>query len=240
MGENQKIEISRDYLSPYIDGAAKIVDIMTTTFAQRLDQEMKEFIKHANERMNKKYYKAFDCKPYAQFNGTPKQWREQIKDVVEYQAQRIRQDNFFSGGEFVIVGNPLDTALFPNVTWIFQSGTAGTDGSAVGRSGVEVDYSISSWSGVNRYTIIASQSIPQGSIFMFFVSSLDEQMTFKYFPYSFNVEKGYIDPNHSKVPSIMMAKRHKLETFRDTVSEIRVLNNLGDVNFVNGVEPNNA
>lgn len=233
------VEFLQDVMAMYnIDGAAKIVDIMTTAFAQRLDLEMKQFITDANVRMNKKYYKVFDCKPWAQFNGTPKQWREQIKDVVEYQAQRIRQDNFFSGGEFVIVGNPLDTALFPNVTWIFQSGAAGTDGAAAGRSGVEVDYSISTWSGVNRYTIVASQSIPQGSIFMFFVSSLDEQMTFKYFPYAFNVEKGYIDPNFSKVPSIMMAKRHKLETFRDTVSEIKILNNKGDVNFVNDVETN--
>ena len=37
-----------------------------------------------------------------------------------------------------------------------------------------------------------------------------------------------------------MAKRHKLETFRDCIATITILNNKGDVNFVNNVEPNNG
>ena len=99
-----------------VDGAAKVVDIMTTVFAQRMDNEIKLFFDDAITRMNGKYARTFDCKPFVQFNGTPKQWREQLKDVVEYLSQQMRQDYFWQGGEYVIIGNPLDTALFPNVT----------------------------------------------------------------------------------------------------------------------------
>ena len=230
-------EFLQDAMAMYnIDGASKIVDIMTTVFAQRLDSEIRDFLISAYSRTNQRYGRVFDCKPPANFYGTPKSWREMIKDVVEYLSQKMRQDHYYQGGEFVIVGNPLDINLFPNVTWIFQGGASNAD--AGGRSGVEVDYTISTWSGVNRYTLVASQNIPQGEIYMFFVSSLDEQMTFKYFPYSFNVEKGYLDPNFQNVPSLMMAKRHKLETFKDCIAKIRVLNNKGDMNFVHNVDTN--
>jgi len=50
---------------------------MTTVFAQRMDNEIKYFFDDAVTRMNGKYARTFDCKPFVQFNGTPKQWREQ-------------------------------------------------------------------------------------------------------------------------------------------------------------------
>lgn len=231
------IEFMQDVMALYnIDGAAKIVDIMTTVFAQRLDNEIYAFLMASKDRMNGKYQRTFDCVPFKQFNGTPKQWREEIKDVFEYLAQEMRQDYFYNGGEFLIVGNPLDTALFPNLTWIYRGGSAGT--SEAGRSGVNVDYTISAWSGMNNFTIVSSQTVPQGTLIMYFLSTLDEQMTYRYYPYSFNVEKGYTDPNFEQVPAIMMSKRHKLETFKDCMATVRVLNNRGDFNFVNNVEEN--
>ncbi len=54
----------------------------------------------------------------------------------------------------------------------------------------------------------------------------------KYFPYSFNVEKGYLDPQFSYVPSVMLSKRHKLEEFHSgCMIRVEILNNAGDVNF---------
>jgi hypothetical protein len=218
------IEFLQDAMAMYnIDGASKVIDIMTNVLALRLDYEMRDFITDAFVR-TPTYEGSFDCKPYAQFSGTPKQWREMLKDVIDHLADRIKQDSFYQGGKFVIVGNTIDINLISNVSWSFTS-------SAGERSGVEVDYSIGAVSGSQRYEVIATNAVPKGAIYLFFVSNQDEQMTYKYFPYSFNIEKGYSDPNASYVPSIMMAKRHKLEVFKDSIAKIAILNNNGDVNF---------
>jgi len=218
------IEFLKDVMAMYnVDGAAKIVDIMTNVLALKLDRECSEFIKEAFIR-DSKYTGQFDCRPYAQFAGTPKQWREMLKDTIDHHCQKLKQDNMYQGGKFVIVGNDLDIALIPNVSWTFTGTTAE-------RSGVEVDYKLGATTGVHNYEIIGTTSFTQGSLFIFYVSSQDEQMTYKYFPYSFNVEKGYQDPNYAYVPSLMMAKRHKLEVFKDAIIKIDILNNSGDMNF---------
>jgi len=220
------IEFLQDVQALYnIDGATKSIDIMTNTFALKLDYEVRDFILNAHTR-TPKYTAQFDCKPYAQFSGTPKQWREMLKDVIDHQCEQLKQDMMYQGGKFVIVGNPQDTKLIPNINWSFTGSTAE-------RSGVEVDYSVGAVSGEMAYEVVGTSAMPKGALYIIYVSSQDEQMTYKYFPYSFNVEKGtYADPQASYVPSMMMAKRHKLEVFKDSVIRITVLNNNGDVNFV--------
>ena len=219
------IEFLQDVMAMYnIDGAAKVVDIMTNVLALKLDYEMRNFIVDSFAVTNNRWLGQFDCEPYAQFAGTPVQWRELLKDVIDHWATRVKQECFFQGGKFVVVGNEVDIRLIPNVTWTFTP-------SGGEKSGVEVDYTIGACSGAHRYDVIGSPAIPTGAIYIFYVSSQDEQMTYKYFPYSFNVEKGYEDPNHHLVPSIMIAKRHKLERFKDAMIRINVLNNNGDFSF---------
>ena len=220
------IEFLQDVMALYnIDGASKVVDIMTNVLALQLDKEMSEFITDAYVR-TPTYTGRFDCKPMAGYSGTPQQWREMLKPVIDHWAAQIKQDNYFQGGKFVIVGNQIDVDLIPNVSWTFV-------GSSSERSGVEADYSIGAVSGSQRYEVIATPAIPQGRLYMFFVSAQDDQMTYKYFPYTFNVEKGtgYADPNFPNVPSIMLAKRHKLEVFKDAICAIDIVNNNGDMNF---------
>ena len=54
-------------------------------------------------------------------------------------------------------------------------------------------------------------------------------MTYKYYPYTFNVERGYRDPNMPNVPSLMMTKRHALEEFTPLICKITIKNNVGAV-----------
>jgi hypothetical protein len=219
------IEFLQDVMAMYnIDGAAKVVDIMTNVLALKLDYEMRNFITDSFLVTNNRWLGTFDCEPYAQFAGTPTAWREQLKDVIDHWATRVKQECFFQGGKFVIVGNEVDIRLLPNVTWTFTP-------SGGEKSGVEVDYTIGAVSGAHRYDVIGTPAIPTGAIYIFYVSSQDEQMTYKYFPYSFNVEKGYEDPNHHLVPSIMIAKRHKLERFKDAMIKVNILHNNGDFSF---------
>jgi len=218
------IEFLQDVMAMYnIDGAAKVVDIMTNTLALKLDHELRDFIVEGYAR-DQRYPAEFDLKPYAQFSGTPKAWREMLKDVIDHYATKLKQDRMFTGGKFVIIGNDLDCNLLPNVTWTFV-------GSAGERSGVEADYSLGAISGANRYEIVSTPAMPQGYLYVIFVSSQDEQMTYKYFPYSFNVEKGYSDPQYSLVPSIMIAKRHLTEYFNDAIFRIEIKNNTGAVSW---------
>jgi hypothetical protein len=222
------IEFLQDVMAMYnIDGAAKVVDIMTNVLGLKLDYEFRNFIQDSYTVTNNRWAGTFDCEPYAQFAGTPVQWRELLKDVIDHWATRVKQECFFQGGKFVVVGNEVDIRLLPNVTWTFTP-------SGGEKSGVEVDYTIGACSGAHRYDVIGSPAIPTGALYVFYVSSQDEQMTYKYFPYSFNVEKGYEDPNHHLVPSIMIAKRHKLERFKDAMIKITIVGNNGDFNFGQG------
>jgi len=218
------IEFLQDVMAMYnIDGAAKVVDIMTNTLALKLDHELKDFVVEGYAR-SPIYPAEFDCKPFTQFSGTPKQWREMLKDVIDHYATKLKQANMFTGGKFVIIGNELDCNLLPNVTWTFV-------GSAGERSGVEADYSLGAISGANRYDIVSTPAMEQGYLYVIFVSSQDEQMTYKYFPYSFNVERGYSDPQYSYVPSIMIAKRHQTEYFKDAIFRVEIQNNTGAVSW---------
>jgi hypothetical protein len=219
------IEFLQDTLAMYnIDGAVKVVDIMTNVFALKLEREMAAFITNAWNRMPR-YEATFDCQPSLGFAGTPRDWRIMLQDVIEHQAISLKQDMFYTGGKFVIVGNELDIKLIPNIQWVFTS--AGNE-----RSGVEVDYMLGAiGAGSIQFDIVATPHLTAGTVYVFFVSNEDEMMTYKYFPYAFSIEKGYLDPNNLTQPSIMMSRRHKLEYFVDAIIKINILNNDGEFMF---------
>ena len=70
-----------------------------------------------------------------------------------------------------------------------------------------------------------------------FIPSSDGQMTYKYYPYTFSTEQGYIDPNRSRVPSIMMTKRHQFAEFMPAIGQITIVNNKGYGQFNPGYAP---
>jgi hypothetical protein len=231
------IEALNDMMALYqIDGTKETVDLMTNVFAQRLDIEVLEFIKNSfrnqpgvaefsNYPTSSRYDLVFDVRPSAGFAGSPKAWREELKPQIDFLSQRIKNQTYLQSGIFTIIGNPLDVQLLTNVDWQFRGGQGAS------MDGVDVDYSIGTYIGANAYRVIASVNVPAGAMFLVFTPNSETQMTYKYFPYTFSTEMGYIDPNRSRVPSIMMTKRHAFAEFLPAVGRILVANNDGTSQF---------
>jgi hypothetical protein len=239
------IEALTDMMALYqIDGTKETVDLMTNTFAMQLDLEVLDFLTDSffNQPGVKEFqteqYKdsdtyslTFDVRPAAGFAGAPKAWREELKPQIDHLAQRIKNNTYLQSGMFTIVGNPLDIQLLTNVDWQFRGGQG------VSMDGVDVDYSVGTYVGANAYRVIASVNVPEQAMFLVFTPNSNSQMTYKYYPYSFNTEMGYIDPNRSRVPSIMMTKRHTFQEFLPAIGMINILNNDGSSQFSPGYAP---
>jgi hypothetical protein len=239
------IEALTDMMALYqIDGTKETVDLMTNVFAMRLDLEVLEFLEKSfiNQPGVKEFQTAqypsysaysltFDVRPAAGFAGSPKAWREELKPQIDHLSQRIKNNTYLQSGMFTLVGNPLDIQLLTNVDWQFRGGQG------VSMDGVDVDYSVGTYVGANAYRVLASVNVPAGQIYLIFTPSSDTQMTYKYYPYTFNTEMGYIDPNRSRVPSIMMTKRHTFQEFLPAIGLIVIANNDGSSQFSPGYAP---
>lgn len=222
------IEWLQDTMAIYnIDGAAEVVDIMSQTVAQKLEIEIYNFLKKSIEVNKVPYIGEFNMIPSAGYAGTPKSWREELKTVIDYYAIKMKRDSKFHGGKFMIIGSPLDMQILPNVDWVFNH----TNDQM---SGVDVSFNLGAYSGSNKYELVSSDLVPDGAFIMFFIPGIDRLMTYKYYPYTFNVERGYRDPNMPNVPSIMMTKRHAIEEFTPLICEIKILNNTGKVPSTQG------
>lgn len=216
------LEMLTDTMAMYnIDGASEVVDVMSNITAQKVDQEIYNFL-DASFTANPTYRGVFDVHPSPQFAGNPKDWLEEIKRVIDHQATKMKSQTYYYQGYFVIVGNPLDTQIIPNVTWTFNHVSDS-------KNGIDVDYSIGAISGANRYTIISSDLIPQGELTMFFVPLTNKFLTVKYYPYTFNVVHNYLNTQNPNIPSIMMTKRHTIEEFLPMVIKIEIKNNDGSL-----------
>jgi len=240
------IEALNDMMALYqIDGTKETVDLMTNVFATRLDIEAYQFMKNSFENQPgvaefrglnypsaTAYSLVFDVRPAAGFAGSPKAWREELKPQIDFLAQKIKNQTFLQAGIFTLVGNPLDIQLLTNVDWQFRGGQGAN------MDGVDVDYSIGTYVGANAYRVIASVNVPQSEIYLVFTPNGDTQMTYKYYPYTFSTEMGYIDPNRSRVPSIMMTKRHTFAEFLPAIGSISIVNNDGVNQFSAGYWPN--
>ena len=232
------IEALNDMMALYqIDGTKEVTDLMTNVFAMKLDIEILDFLRDsfANQPGNEAYadYPAagdytvtFDCKPAAGFAGSPKAWREELKPLIDHLAQRIKQNTYLQSGVFSIVCNPIDAQILANVDWSYRGGQGGNI------DGVDVDYSVGTYVGANAYKVVASVNVPQGAMYLVFTPSQKTQLTYKYYPYTFGVEMGYVDPNRSRTPSIMMTKRHTFFNFLPAIGAIIIEHNDGSNHFV--------
>jgi hypothetical protein len=237
------IEALNDMMALYqIDGTKETVDLMTNVFATKLDVEALEFLEDSfdnqpgvaefsNFPSSSAYSLVFDVRPAAGFAGSPKAWREELKPQIDFLGQKIKNQTYLQAGIFTLVGNPLDIQLITNVDWQFRGGQGAN------MDGVDVDYSIGTYVGANAYRVISSVNVPAGEIFLVFTPSSETQMTYKYYPYTFSTEMGYIDPNRSRVPSIMMTKRHTFAEFLPAIGSIQIVNNDGTGQFNSGYWP---
>jgi hypothetical protein len=224
------LEWLQDNLALYnIDGTLKVVDIMTEVLAQKVDMDGASFIAQCAEKMadqgaGTSFQRTFDIYPTGQYTGSPTEWLNELKRVTDNLAQTMRNYSNFSGGAFMIVGNPIDVNLFTGVNWIF------TAQSEEQRDGVEVNYSIGAMSGSQRYAMFTSQNLDPGTLWVFFVPSQEDVKTLQYYPYTFNVERsasGFVSPNTPNVPSVMLTKRQKFQEFVPLVGKINIVNNSG-------------
>lgn len=219
------IEVVQDSMALYnVDATLEVVDIMSNVVAQKLEYEIVDFFDQSFDRTANKadFIGQFDVKPASGFAGSPLMWREEIKRVIDYKATQLKEYSAFTNGYFVIYGNPLDMQIIPNVAWTFNH-------TADEKGGVAVDYDIGAYSGSHKYNLVSTFHVPQGRIHMFFVPESDKYMTYKYYPYTFNIEKGYLDPQNPHVPSIMMTKRHTIEEFMPVAAVIDILHNDGAI-----------
>lgn len=205
-----------------IDGAAKVIDIMSDVLAQKIDLEGINMIS-VDATANTTYTKGFDCKPATGFSGSPKEWREEVKTVIDHIATKMKNDSFFQNGKFSIMGNGLETQLIPNVNWTFGAGDE--------RGGVEANYGVGSAKGAHSYNIVTTPNVisdgTNGDLFVIFVPSNPDQMTYKFYPYAYSVERnnGYKDPTRQNVPAVLMTRRHVFESFTKLSGKVDVANN---------------
>jgi hypothetical protein len=222
------LEWLQDNLALYnIDGTLKVVDIMTEVLAQKVDLQGAGFISDAADHIaaqGAQFVRTFDVWPTGNYMGSPTDWLNELKRITDNLAQSMRNYSNFSGGTFMIVGNPIDVNLFTGVNWIF---TAQADAQ---RDGVDVNYSIGAMSGTQRYMMFSSQNLPAGELWVFFVPGQDDIKTLMYYPYTFNVERsasGFVSPNSPNVPSVLLTKRQAFQEFVPLVGKIVIKNNNG-------------
>lgn len=217
------LEFLQDAMATYqIDGATEVVDTMSNVIAQKLDQEIYNFLLGMYDGTNAKYLGEFDLRPSAAFAGQPKDWREEIKTVIDYFATKIKSDSYAYQGYFALIGNPLDMMIIPNVNWTFNHTTET-------QSGVEVDYNVGAISGQHRYQLVSSDLVARGEMVMLFIPTTNKFMTVKYYPYTFNVVNNYLNTQRSAIPNVMMTKRHTIEEFLPLIGKITVKNNDGSL-----------
>lgn len=220
----------QDTMAMYqVDGALKVVDIMSDVLSQKIDVQAINFLDtaHANNGTDAEaiqYVNDFDVRPSAAYSGSPKEWREEIRTVIDHMATRMKNDSSFTNGTFRLLGNALDLDLITNVDWTFNHNSEE-------RGGVEVNYSVGAYSGSNSYQLLSTPNCPAGDIKVIYVPSQADQMTFKYYPYAFAVEKnnGYRDPNHPNVPAVVMSRRHTFEKMTPLIGKVTIKNNDGQL-----------
>ena len=216
---NIPLELLQDVKAMYqVDGAAEVVDIMSNVSAQKVDLDIIEFLDRAYQSTDAMFSKSFDVYPHGTFAINPSEWLEGLKKVIDYVAQSMKNQFKSYDGYFVIVGNPLDTMIIPNVNWTFQNVSDEMNG-------VNVTYSLGAVSGANRYSVISSDLMEQGKLKIFLVPTTDKYKTFVYYPYTFNVVNNYLNTRMQNVPSIMLTRRYTLEEFTPIIGEIEIKNN---------------
>lgn len=222
------IEFLQDTLALYnIDATVESVDLMSQVTAQKLDLEIAKFFDDSFATSGSPFIGAFDVKPSAGFAGSPTEWRKEIRTTINWWADKLKSAALFNEGYFVIYGNPLDVNLIPDINWQFKAVGAGTNGE---RGGVTINYDFGVMTFNNIFQVVSSDNVKQGELTMFFVPTTDKYMTYKYYPYTFNIEKGgYINDQMPNVPSIMMTKRHTIEELVPMQVKIKILNNDGRI-----------
>jgi hypothetical protein len=208
-----------------IDAAAKLVDILSNTFATKIDFDLQNYLEESYQSSCVQYTRSFNCRPSFGYAHSPREWREELKQVIDHLALTMMNDFNHYDGTYIIYGNPIDVKLIPNINWSYTSGSGE-------RGGVKVGYSLGAVGGDANlnYYLVSIPNVSAGSLRMVFIPSLPDLMTYKYYPYAFSIESsetGYRNPNRPNVPSLTMLKRDTIEELIPICGRIIIENNSG-------------
>lgn len=230
-GDHISCPIPNEYVTDLLrmyqfNGVTKLVDFMSNTIAQKLDLDAINFIdgdiSDWLESMNGRFITKFSVKPVGSFVGSPSEWMKEIRRLFDYVADDLINTTYLDTGYFVILGNPLDTHIIPDVNWVFQGGQNKEI------NGVAANYSFGNFQGVHSYSLVSSPNVRQGYLRLYFIPTVEDQMTMKFFPYSFTVEQpgsGYNNPNAQLVPSLLSHRRYTFESILHCEGKVVVTNN---------------
>ena len=203
-----------------IDGAAVVTDNMSAISAQKVDLDIIEFLERAYQGTDATYVRNFDVYPSADYHMHPNEWVTGLRKTIDFLTTTMKNDFKSYDAYWVIVGNPLDTDLLPNVDWTFRQ----VDDTM---NGIDVNYSMGAMKGSNHYKIISSDLIPQGALTIFAVPTRDNYKTFVYYPYTFNVVSNYLNTVNERIPNIMMTRRYELTEFTPIIGRVIIEHNDG-------------
>ena len=210
-----------------IDGVAKVIDYISMLIALRTDMDGYRFLDLKNAvPTDHKWQREFDVHPPFRYNGSPTEWRGEIRGVLDNLAQQMMNDVYFTKGQFVILGNPIDTHLIPNIEWAINADAADE------MSGVDVNYQLGVGRNQNfKFLIVSAQNAPPGDLHLLYIPTMADQKTYVMYPYSFTVNNnaGYRDPNNQNVPAIVAHKRYIYERYTPCMGRLTVKNNDGNM-----------
>lgn len=215
------IEAAQDMKAMYdVDGAAMLTEVMTNLNAQKVDLDIIEFLEKTYQSHGAQFTKTFDVYPSAQYAMDPDQWLKGLRRTIDWVATSMKNQFKSYDSYFVIIGNPLDVDIIPNVEWTFRN----IDGEL---NGIDVQYSLGAIRGSNHYRVVASDLIPQGELTILGIPTRPDYKSVVFYPYAFNVTSNYLNTRNAAIPSIMMTRRYTLEEFQPIIGKVKVLHNDG-------------
>ena len=198
------IEFLKDNMALYnIDATVELMNIISYALAMDLDKRCDNFISESfvTNNLEGTFTGVFNLRPVLGSAVTPTEWRKEIRTIIDWWCNKIKSVTYMTEGYFVLYGNTMDISVLPEVQWTLSQGDSNV-------SGVSVNYNYGVMTGTNAIKVVASDIIESGYYRMIFVPTSTDQMSYAYFPYSFNVETNtYQDANMPYVPNLMVTKR---------------------------------
>lgn len=231
-GEHMEAPVPNEYVTDLLrmfsfQGVTRLLEILSQFLAQKVDLEAIQFcdecINDLLEENPGRFVRNFSAKPTGSYTMSPLDWQKVLTKVIDHLADSLINKYHFEQGYFTLLCNPLDAHLLPEVNWVFQGSTGNKE-----HSGVTSNFSLGSFQGIHTYNLVSSPNVPQGYIRVLFIPTVEDQMTYKFFPYSFTIEQpgsGYNSPINTNVPSIMTHRRYTFQKLLDACGKVNVLNN---------------
>jgi len=243
-GEHLEAPVPNEYITDLLrmftlNGVSKLVEILSSFLAQKMDLDgvnfMDEVIDDAIEQApNGDFVRAFSAKPVGNYQLNPAEWPKMLGKVLDHLSMSIINMYHYEQGYFVAACNPLDAALVPEINWVFQG-----NGQAE-YAGVNANIAFGQYQGINSWKVVSSPNIPQGAIRVLFIPTVQDQMTYKLYTYSFMLEQagsGYNSPRNTYVPTILTSRRYAYVDVLPGAGRVTITNNSANFYSFAGTSP---